>query len=81
MDILTAVIIGLIAGWLASLIMKKGKGKNTLIKYLIIGVIGAFIGSFVFGLLGISTSGFVGNIISATAGAVGLLYLLKILKI
>jgi uncharacterized membrane protein YeaQ/YmgE (transglycosylase-associated protein family) len=45
-----------------------------------IGIIGAVIGTFVFGLLGITASGFFGSIITATAGAALLLFLVDLIK-
>lgn len=46
------LIIGVVAGWLASFVV----GGGGLITYLISGVIGAFVGPFVLSLLGISFS-------------------------
>ena len=49
MDIIWFLLIGLVAGWLASLITKReGKG---VVSYLIIGVIGALLGGCLFRLL------------------------------
>jgi uncharacterized membrane protein YeaQ/YmgE (transglycosylase-associated protein family) len=61
--------IGLVAGWLASLIL----GGGGLIRNLIVGVIGAFVGGWLLSLAGISLP--VGNallsqIITATLGAI-----------
>ena len=72
------LIIGLLAGWLASLLMKSG--RQGLIEYLIIGVIGALLGGWLFGLLGISAGGFIGSLITATVGAVVLIFLLRMLR-
>ncbi len=78
MDLLIFVIIGLIAGWLAGTIM-KGKGFGLIIN-LVVGVIGAFIGGFVFRLIGLSAHGFLGSVIMATVGAVVLLVVIGILR-
>jgi uncharacterized membrane protein YeaQ/YmgE (transglycosylase-associated protein family) len=61
--------IGLVAGWLASLIL----GGGGLVRNLIVGVIGSFVGGWLLSLAGISLP--VGNallsqIITATIGAV-----------
>jgi uncharacterized membrane protein YeaQ/YmgE (transglycosylase-associated protein family) len=46
MDIVWFLLIGLVAGWLASLITKReGKG---IVNYLIIGVVGALLGDACF---------------------------------
>ena len=66
--ILIILVVGAIAGWLAGKIMKShgfGFWANTGL-----GILGALIGSFVFGLLGIYTSGLIAGIVKATAGAV-----------
>jgi uncharacterized membrane protein YeaQ/YmgE (transglycosylase-associated protein family) len=43
-------------------------------------VIGALIGGFVFGTLGVSVGGLLGQLIAATVGALILLYLLKFIR-
>ena len=42
-------IIGIVAGWLASVVIGGGGG---LLRYLITGLIGAFVGGFVFQMAG-----------------------------
>jgi uncharacterized membrane protein YeaQ/YmgE (transglycosylase-associated protein family) len=81
MDIQTLLIIlaiGAVAGWLAGIIM-KGSGFG-LLGDIVIGIIGAFIGGFLFGLLGLAAGGLIGQIISATVGAVVLIFVLRLLK-
>lgn len=72
------LIVGLIAGWLASLVMRGG--KQGLAGYLIIGVIGALLGGWLFGLLGLAATGLIGSIITAFAGAVVLILLLRMIR-
>lgn len=81
MDIQTLLIIlaiGAVAGWLAGIIMKGG--GYGLPGDIVIGIIGAFIGGFLFGLLGISAGGLIGQIITATVGAVVLIFVLRLVK-
>ncbi|MCB9993808.1 MAG: GlsB/YeaQ/YmgE family stress response membrane protein [Hyphomicrobiaceae bacterium] len=72
MDITALVIwlvMGIAAGWLASLVM----GGGGLIRYLISGVIGSVVGSYLFGLLGISLpidNVWINHILVSAAGAV-----------
>jgi uncharacterized membrane protein YeaQ/YmgE (transglycosylase-associated protein family) len=74
-NIILFLLIGLAAGWLAGqLVKRRGSGW---VEDLIIGVIGALIGGFLFRLLGVDTGGLVGSLISATIGAVILLFLLR----
>lgn len=75
--IITTLIIGGLAGWIASMLLGAGSG---LIKNIIVGILGAFIGSFVFELVGLNAdTTFVGNLIVATTGAVILLATAKLL--
>ncbi len=81
MDITGLIIflaIGAIAGWLAGMIMKKG-GFGLPIN-IIVGIVGAVIGKYVFDILDIAIKGLVGSIISATVGAVLLLFAVKLIK-
>lgn len=78
MEIVYFLLIGLCAGWLASLISKRG--KFTLLGYLVIGVAGALVGGFVFGLLGLGAHTLLGRLIVATVGALLLLALLNYLQ-
>jgi uncharacterized membrane protein YeaQ/YmgE (transglycosylase-associated protein family) len=73
-----AVIVGLIAGWLAGKVMKGG-GYGTLMD-VVLGIAGGVIGGFVFGLLGLSASGLTGSIIVSFVGAVILIWLVRQLK-
>ncbi len=78
MSLIWFLLIGLVAGWLAGLLV-KGRGFGWL-ENMIVGVIGALIGGFLFGRLGVNTSGDIGALLSATVGAVILLFLLKFLR-
>ena len=77
-DLLYTLLIGLIAGWLGSLMMHRS--RKSIVIYMIIGIIGAFIGSFVFGLIGLAAYGIIARIIMATLGAVILIFLLRRLR-
>ena len=74
MNLLWLLLIGLVAGWLAGVIM-KGKGFG-LLGDLVLGVLGALLGGFLFGLLGIATAGLLGTLVMATVGAIVLLLVL-----
>jgi uncharacterized membrane protein YeaQ/YmgE (transglycosylase-associated protein family) len=74
-DILTVLIVGAIAGWLGSLLMKS-KGL-TLGGYLVLGILGALVGDFVFGLLGFVDTNLIAHVITATIGAMIVIWLVK----
>jgi uncharacterized membrane protein YeaQ/YmgE (transglycosylase-associated protein family) len=68
MGILAWIIIGLIAGWLASQILG---GRCGLLYNLAVGLVGAIVGGFLFSKLNIAvTQDFWGSLITATIGAV-----------
>ena len=76
MDILAWIIVGLIAGVLASLVVGGGFG---IIADIVIGIVGAFIGAWLFRALGVGTpfGGMAGTIFVAFVGAVVLLLILR----
>src|SRR3989304_1378406 len=62
------LVIGLVAGWLAGQVTKGG--GFGLIGDLIVGVIGAFLGGFLFAQVGLFATGLLGSLITATVGAI-----------
>ena len=78
MHFLWFILIGITAGWLASQIMKTG--NPSILTDLIVGVIGAVLGGLLFGLLGISTSGLIGSLVTATVGAIVLIAGLRAIR-
>jgi uncharacterized membrane protein YeaQ/YmgE (transglycosylase-associated protein family) len=80
MDILTILIVGLVAGLLASALV-RGSGFGVL-GDIVLGVAGAFVGAWAFQGLGWRApfEGIAGVIVVATAGAVLVLLALRLLK-
>ena len=80
MDPITWLIVGLVAGVLASLVM-GGTGYG-IIGDIIIGIVGAFVGGWLFKQLDISTpfGGLPGTIFVAFIGAVVLLFVLRLIR-
>jgi uncharacterized membrane protein YeaQ/YmgE (transglycosylase-associated protein family) len=79
MNLLWFLVVGVVAGWLAGLLMKGG--GFGIIGDLVIGVIGAVIGGWLFSTLGASAGGgLLGSIIVATIGAVVLLFVVRLVK-
>ena len=82
MSIFAWIIVGGIAGWLASMVMQTNNRQGCLMD-IIIGVIGAFIGGFVMSQLGVDrdVNGLnIGSILVAFVGAVILLGILKLFQ-
>ena len=79
MGIIAALIIGGIAGWLAGKIV-RGAGFG-LIGNIVIGIIGAFLASWLLPQLGVSLgAGWIRDIINATIGGVIILVILSLVK-
>jgi uncharacterized membrane protein YeaQ/YmgE (transglycosylase-associated protein family) len=80
MSLLAWLIVGLVAGVLASMVM-GGTGYG-LIGDIIIGIVGAFVGGWLFSALGVGSpmGGLAGTIFTAFIGAVVLLFLLRMIR-
>lgn len=80
MHVVYFLLIGAVAGWLAGL-LTKGRGFG-IVGDIVVGVIGAVVGGYLFRKLNISLASFsqtTGEIITATAGAIVLLIVIRIL--
>lgn len=79
MSLLWFLVVGLVAGWLAGILVKGG--GFGLVGDLIVGVIGAFLGGFLFNTFGVSLGGgLIGRLVVATVGAVVLLFIVRLIK-
>jgi len=76
--LLIFLALGIVAGFLAGKIW-KGSGFG-LVGDLIVGVIGSFIGVWLFGQLHITSSGLIGFLIAAVVGALILLWLIRLVR-
>lgn len=75
MNIIIFLIIGAIAGWLAGQLM-KGSGFG-LVGNILMGVIGSVVGGFLFDVLDIGGGDLIWQIISATVGAVLVIFVAR----
>ena len=79
MEFIWFIIVGLIAGWLAGVIMKGG--GYGVVGDIVVGIVGALIGGWLFSTMGVSTGGgLLGAIIVALVGAILLIFLLRLIK-
>ena len=76
-SILTAIIIGIAAGWIAEQVMGR---KHGLLTNLLVGVVGAFLGAFIANMLGVAFAGFWGSLLVSAIGAVVLLFLVGLFR-
>jgi uncharacterized membrane protein YeaQ/YmgE (transglycosylase-associated protein family) len=72
------IAVGLVTGWLAGLIM-KGRGFGVL-GDIVVGILGAMVGSWLFSSLGIAVAGTGGVLLMALIGAIVLLGLISVVK-
>ncbi len=73
------VLIGLVAGFLASLVMGGGGG---ILRYLVTGLIGAFVGGYLFDVLNIDLgirNRVVSQIVTASVGAIIVIILARLI--
>jgi uncharacterized membrane protein YeaQ/YmgE (transglycosylase-associated protein family) len=77
-NLLIFLLVGIVAGWLAGKIMRGG--GFGLFGDMVVGVLGALFGGWLFSRLGIATWGIAGLLITALVGAMVLLFLLRLIK-
>lgn len=74
LNILISLAIAGVCGWVAGIIMKNGQGH---LVNIILGIVGGFVGSILFGILGTS---FIGNIIASIAGSCLVIFVIRLIK-
>lgn len=72
------LVIGLAAGWLAEKLAKRE--EFTVLGNLVVGCVGSILGGLLLGLIGFVATNIIAKLITATIGAVLLLYLLEIYR-
>jgi uncharacterized membrane protein YeaQ/YmgE (transglycosylase-associated protein family) len=78
-SLIILIVVGLVAGWLAGLITQGG--GFGLIGNIVVGIVGAFIGFYLLQYMNVPLApGFVGVILTATLGAVILLFIVGLLR-
>ena len=75
MGVITTILVGGVAGWLAGKVM-KGEGYGPLMNVLL-GILGGFVGGIVFDLIGLKAVGLVARIACAFAGSVLVVWLAR----
>lgn len=66
-----SIIVGGLAGWFASMFMESRTG---ILMNIILGIVGAAVAGFLFGLIGVNFSGIIGYLIAGFCGAVILIW-------
>lgn len=81
-NIIVWIIVGAIAGWLASIVMKTNRQQG-LMEDIIVGIVGGFIGGILLNALGVGgavTGLNIASILTAFIGAIVLLALLRMVR-
>ena len=81
MNFLLWLLLGAVAGWIASLIMKTNRSQGTLLD-IVVGIVGAFLGGWLFqtfGQAGVTGFNFY-SLLVAVVGAVVLLFLVRLVR-
>lgn len=76
-SIVGAVVIGILAGWIAEQVTGREHG---LVTNLVVGIIGAFLGAVIANALGVGFAGFWGSLIVSTVGAIVLLVIVGMFR-
>ena len=80
MNFIIYLIVGGIAGWLASMIMRTD-GQQGILLNIVVGIIGGFLGGWLLPTVGLSLGGgWVGFLITALIGAVVLLAIINLFR-
>ncbi len=77
MGLLAWIIIGGLAGWLASIVMGTNREQGVVMD-IILGIVGALVGGFLLGLFGIGDGGLnfsVGSLVTAFIGAIVVIFI------
>lgn len=78
MSLVIFLAIGAISGWLAGILMRGG--GFGLLGDIVVGIVGSVAGGYLFTLAGIHIGGLVGSIVTATVGAMALLFIIRLIK-
>ena len=78
LSLLYFLIIGLAAGWLAGQFVKGS--SFGLVGDLFVGCVGAILGGFLFRIIGLKSTYFIGSLITATVGALVFITILRAIR-
>jgi uncharacterized membrane protein YeaQ/YmgE (transglycosylase-associated protein family) len=77
MQIVVFLAAGGLAGWVAGMLV-RGAGRQGLVMNVVVGILGAFIGGWLFSSVGLGSGGLGAMFLTATVGAVVLLAILRV---
>ena len=71
-SLLGALVVGVLAGWIAEQVMRRSHG---LLTNLLVGIVGAILGALAADVFDVGFAGFWGSLVVSTLGAIALLFL------
>ena len=78
MGFIIQLIVGGVAGWLASIIMKRDAQQGIILN-VVVGIIGGFLGGWLLPVLGVNIAGgWLSYLLTALIGAVVLLFIVNL---
>lgn len=66
MRLIGSLIMGALVGWIAGKMMNM---EGSLLRNIVVGIVGSFVGSFVFGVIGFSAHSWFANLLVSVVGA------------
>ena len=78
-DLIWWIVLGALAGWIASMIMGTNRQQGLLMD-IVVGIVGAIIGGYLVSLVGLGTGGFIWSLLVAVLGAVILLWIMRMVR-
>jgi len=79
-SLIMTLIVGGIVGWLASMVMKTN-AQMGVIANIVVGIVGAVIGGWLFGAFGLTAYGFLARLLMYVVGAAVLIAILKAINV
>lgn len=79
MNFIIWLIVGGIAGWLASIVMRTNAQQGIVLN-VVVGIVGAFIGGWLLPMVGLNLGGWMGLLVTALIGAIILLAIVNLFR-
>jgi len=79
MNFIIMLIVGGIAGWLASMLMRTNAQQGIILN-IVVGIIGGFLGGWLLPMVGLNFAGWLGYLITALIGAIILLAIVNLFR-
>lgn len=79
MEFIIMLIVGGIAGWLASMVMRTNAQQGIILN-VIVGIIGGFLGGILLPMFGVQMAGWLGYLVTALIGAIVLLAIINLFR-